>query len=370
MHVALFAALLGLVVTALALVIEPERTLVGYLAAYVTASSVAMGALVLLLIGYATNARWLAAVRRKQETIVIVFPLLAVLFLPIAFGVHYIYGWAQEPAIARTRPWFDPAGFIIRSYVYLAVFIIAAEVLRRSSRRRDVSPPAGDPEVALRRDRRFAGAMLPPVALALTFASVDWVMTLMPDWVSSMFPVYFFAGGFSAGIAMLAILADRWHVELGLTGHHFHALGRLMFAFVVFWAYTAYFQGFLIQIANRPTEVAFYVDRLGNPWRFVLVGTVFFRFALPFLLLLPRSLKFRPRYVADVALVLLLGHVLDIYWIVIPSAHLGPSWVGLVALVGITGACVAFCAWRCIGVPEVATGDPFLPAALRYQSPT
>jgi hypothetical protein len=266
--------------------------------------------------------------------------------------------------------WLDPTGFIVRSFVYLAVFIAASEVLRRWSRRRDGEVPAGDPEDALRRERVFAAAMLPPVALALTFASIDWVMSLEPAWVSSMFPVYFFAGGFSASIAVLTIVAAVQRPTLGLTGHHFHALGRLLFAFVVFWAYTSYFQGFLIQIANRPTEVAFYVTRISGVWGPVLWAIIAMRFVLPFFLLLPRRLKHRERYVSAVAALVLAGHVLDLLWVVIPSASVSPAWADLASLVGIAGACIAFAAWRVHGVSLVASGDPFLVPGLRYESPT
>jgi hypothetical protein len=389
------AALVGLAATAVALVIDPSRALIGYLAAYVVVASTAIGALVLLLVGYATNARWLAAVRRLQEAVALIFPLLAVLFVPIAIGVRLLYPWAGASAALSERAlldakaaWLDPVGFVVRSAFYLGVFVVASEVLRRRSVRRDARPPAadpidrvdpdrpvdpagpGDPEPVLRGDRMFAAAMLPPVALALSFAAIDWVMSLQPTWVSSMFPVYFFAAGFSAGIAVLTIVAARLRTRLSLTGHHFHALGRMLFAFVVFWAYASYFQGFLIQIANRPVEVTFYVPRTAGVWGVVLWAILFLRFALPFFLLLLRSPKHRPGYVATIAGIILAGHVLDLSWAVIPSADRSPSWMDLAALVGLAGACVAFAAWRMRRVPLVAGSDPFLVDGLRYESPT
>ena len=376
---ALVLGVVGLVATAVGVALEPARALRGYLAAYAVVTSTAVGALILLLIGYACNARWLAAMRRLQEAISLLFPLLAVLFLPIALGVYHIYTWADPPPdlpardqalLAAKRAWLEPTGFVIRSVIYLGVFVVASEVLRRWARARDAQTLSGDPEDALRRDRVFAAAMIPPVGLALTFASVDWLMSLQPTWVSSMFPVYVFSGGFSAGIAVLAILAAQVRVPLSLTPNHFHALGRMLFAFCVFWAYASYFQGFLIQIANRPVEVAFFVPRTRDGWGAVLVAVVLARFALPFFLLMPRSVKQRPRYVAAVAGIVFVGHILDMYWVVVPSAHDALSWVDLAALVGLVGACVAFGAWRLGRASLVADGDPFLPAALRYESPT
>ncbi len=367
-QIAGLTALVALAISVVAIALDPAAALLAYLAAYATVASIAIGALVLLLIGYATNARWLAALRRVHEAIVLVFPILAVLFVPIALGVRWIYVWADHPVPVK-QAWLNPAGFIIRSALYLAVFIIAAEVLRTWSRRRDGTVPAGDPEAVIRRERVFAAATLPPVALALTFAGIDWLMSLEPLWVSSMFPVYFFAGGFSAAIAVLAIVAAIVRVPLSLTGHHFHALGRMLFAFVVFWTYTAYFQGFLIQIANRPSEVSFFVARTRDGWGSVLALVVAARFVLPFFLLLPRTLKHRPAYVAMVAAIVLGGHVLDVSWVALPSAA-GTVWLVVAPVVGIAAACVAFATYRASRAPLVASGDPFLPAALRYESPT
>ncbi|MDX2093325.1 MAG: hypothetical protein SFX73_36110 [Kofleriaceae bacterium] len=366
------AGAIALLILLIALVMSPARALLAYLAAYVTVATTAIGALVLLLIGYVTNARWLAPLRRLQESLASVFPLLAVLFLPLAIGVRHLYVWAT-PSAPRHHAWFSPAGFIVRGFLYLAVFIITTEVLRRWSLRRDTVPggvPDGDPEAALRRERVFAAAMLPPVALATTFAAIDWVMSLEPTWVSSMFPVYAFAAGFSASIAVLAIAAAVLRAPLGLTGNHFHALGRMVFAFVVFWAYTSYFQGFLIQIANRPAEVTFFIVRTHGVWWIALWTVALLRFALPFLLLLPRGLKARPRYVATVSALVVLGHVVEMMWLVLPSAGATPSWIDLIAFVGIGGACVAFAIWRLNRAPLTVAGDPFLAAGLRYESPT
>jgi hypothetical protein len=373
--------LAGLVATAIGIAIDPGRALLGYLAAYAAVAAIAIGALVLLLIGYATNARWLAPLRRLQEAIAGVFPALAVLFVPIALGLDRIYVWADPPAdlpeheralIAAKQAWLDPAGFVVRTAVYLAVFLVAAELLRRWSRRRDGALPAGDPEDAMRRERVFAAAMLPPVGLALTFASIDWLMSLQPTWLSTMFGVYFFAAGFSAAIAVLAIVAAGTRAPIGLSGNHFHALGRMLLGFVVFWAYASYFQGFLIQIANRPSEVTFYLARTRDGWQLVLWAVVIARFALPFFLLLPRAWKHRPGYVAAVGGIVLVGHALDMLWLVVPSAgsSQSASWIDLAALVGIAGACTAFAAWRQRGVPVVAAGDPLLAAGHRYESPT
>jgi hypothetical protein len=330
------------------------------------------------LIGHAANAKWPATQRRINESLTICFPLLAVLFIPIALALDDIYIWADPAAklsahdahlVDEKRAWLAPVPFVVRAFIYLAVFFVAAEVLRRRSRIRD--RVLRDPEREVIRDRVFACVMLPFVGLAVTFAAYDWVMSLQPTWYSSIFGVYYFAGGFVAALSLLAIIAwrTRYVVPQAITRNHFHALGRLMFGFTVFWAYSAYFQGFLITIANRPTEVTFYIVRSTNGWGALLWLVILVHFAVPFLMLLPRLLKLRPAYVATVACIIITGHVLDLYWVIIPSRASAASWLDLVALAGVVGACVTFAGWRQRGLPVVAN-EPYLEPSMAYASPT
>jgi hypothetical protein len=365
---------------------DPYRALVAWLVAFTAVASLAIGALILYLTGFAANARWLAVMRRLNEAIVSVFPLLVILFLPIAFGVHHLYPWAdpdvhwtaaQARVIDAKRSWLDPTAFGARGVVYLAVCALVAEVLRARSHRRDVASVSSGPlpggEDVLSTVRAIASASLPVVGLAITFAAFDWIMSLDPTWSSTMFGVYLFAGGFVAGIAALVILAERRRraaPEL-ITPHHFHALGRLLFAFTVFWAYTAYFQAFLIQIADRPNEVTFYLARLDHGWKLWIAVLAIGHFALPFALLLPRSVKMRPRYVAAVGAWMLAMHYGDVYWLVAPAAGpFSPHWLDLAALVAVVGLGGAWCLVRQRGLSLDPIGDPFLVEGIAYRSPT
>jgi hypothetical protein len=376
------AAVIGLGALAIGAAFTPGRAAIAYLFAYASAAAIAIGGLILMLIGHAANARWPAALRRVNESITVLFPVLALLFVPIVAALPYFYVWADPDAVLPAgahhvleakRAWLEAWPFTMRATAYLAVFAVTAEVLRSRSRARDRVAPT-DPERAIRRDRMFAAAALPVVGLAVTFLAFDWVMSLQPTWYSSMFGIYYFAGGFAAGIATVAILAWRARpIAAGtITPHHFHALGRLLLAFVVFWGYAAYFQGFLIAIADRPIEVTFYRARLTGGWDVVLAIVLVVHFALPFLLLLPRMRKLRPRYVAGVAGIVVAGHIFDLYWVIVPAADpiATPSWLDIAALVGVGGACVAWAAWRQRGVPAIAVNEPYLQDAIGYASPT
>lgn len=391
---AVVVAVIGFVALGIGLAVDPERTWRSYLMAFAFVFTVSVGGLIFLMAGYATNARWVSVVRRATEAVALPLPALAVLFIPIVFGAAWLYPWQSPPPdlpgrdleILRHRAaYLNLPFFTLRAAIYFVIFLIAAFLLRRWSVRRDERPgelpPAADEvatEAYLARDRRLASAMLPPVGLAFTFAGIDWIMSLEPVWYSSIFGFYLFAGGFLAAIAVVTILsAQIWKLEQGggvVTPHHFHALGRLMLAFTVFWTYIAFFQAMLIRIANKPNEVTFYLQRIGGGWAVFVYVLIFGHFVVPFLILLLRPVKFRPRVMAAIAAWLLVMHLVDIYWLVIPSpspSHAGGgmlSWLDLAALAAVVGTAVAVAAWRQDGVPIIAQGDPFLARGAAYRS--
>src|SRR5690242_9136992 len=155
-----------------------------------------------------------------------------------------------------------------------------------------------------------------------------------------------------------------------LTGAHFHAMGRLMHAFTILWAYIAYFQAMLIQIGNIPKESRFYVDRIGDGWQAVTIIMIVCRFALPFLLLFSRKIKFRAGYMAAIAGVILFGNYLDMWWLVLPNIRSTPgvSWTDLASICAIGGLATAFAVWRQRGTSLLPIGDPYLETGLTYQS--
>lgn len=382
----LVAAVIGVLLLAIGLFVNPARTWLSYLMAFAFVFTIVIGALFWQMIAYATNARWMAVIRRFIEAVVSPLPALALLFIPILFGLAWLYPWHTPPAhtpahelhVYEHRAAFhNPTFLVIRSVIYFVILLVAATLLRRWSLRRDTRDvTVGDPLEELGRERRFASGMLPPVGLAFTFAAIDWLMTLNGAWYSTMFPVIVFAGGFLTSISVITILAQRtvrnhWR-EVPITRNHFHALGRLMFAFVVFWTYTQFFQAMLIRIANKPEEVTFYLARTSGVWGVLAWILIIGHFAIPFLVLMPKAVKFRPRAMAIVGGWLLFMHLVDIYWLVIPSHVLGGfvfHWLDLGALAAVVGVAVAVAAWRHDGVSLVSMRDPFLPTGAAYRSP-
>jgi hypothetical protein len=382
---ALAVGAVGAVGFAAALWVESQRAWLAYLTAYVYAASLALGALIFLMIGYATNARWVAVVRRITEVVAIALWALAFLFLPIAFAMPEIYPWMEPDtgasahelnALRHKAVYLNPAFFLIRTGIYFAIWIAVATLLLRRSLARDHRPPCeGDPELALRVERALSCALLPLVSLALTFAAFDWIMSLEPNWYSTIFGIYYFAGGFVGALALITLLAGQVFARRedhgALTPSHFYALGRLLLAFVIFWAYVAFFQLFLIEIADMPDEVAYFFRREGGAGNTAIYALIVGHFALPFLLLLPRAWKFSPRFLALVSGWILVMHYLDMSWLVLPARGSGvpfPHWPELAAILVVFAPCVAVVAVVHGRHPMVAIRDPFLPEGRNYRS--
>jgi hypothetical protein len=354
-----------------------ERFWVAYLTAYTFVFATVVSALILQLIAYATNAKWMAVTRRTTELAIAPMPMVAVLGIPLVFGVHSLYPWASGTGdahdlavYAHRASYLNTTFFAIRGAVYLLFLVFVAWRMRRYSMRREREPvPDIDSELALASERRFASAMLPPVGFAFTFAVIDWMMSLQGVWYSSMFPVAVFASGFVAAIALVTVLT--YYVskrEAAITPNHFYALGRMLFAFIVFWAYTVFFQALLIRIANKPEELTYYAVRdhgfwIGLKW-LVIAGY----FVVPFFVLMPKRIKFRPRAMAIAGAWLIVMHYAYTFWIVEPTHVDMPSWLDIVTLVVIVGACALFAAWRQRGVPLLATHDPFFAEGVKYRS--
>jgi hypothetical protein len=390
---ALAAAAAGAVLLGWGLFVDARRVCFSYLAAHAFLLSIAQGALFFLLIGHTMGAVWPVALRRLTETISGTIPLLAVLFIPLCFGLDKLYPWvsperATDPharhLLEHKLPYLNAPSFLLRAAIYFALWSTLAVLLRRWSIQTDEAPlpetvPEDESDVPARWSRQKASrtlsaAMLPLVGLTVIFSAFDWLMSLTPLWQSAMYGIYFGAGGFLAALSALslsAFLLDRRRLLPGIEPSHYHALGRLLFAFTIFWAYVAYFQYFLIWIANKPEEVVFYLERSRGGSR-ILTGILIFGHALAFFTLLPFQLKRRARAVAAVAVWLLCLHYVDVYWLVMPSLHpsgVVPHWLDLAALLATGGACIAFGVWLLQNRPTTPIHDPALQAALEYKSP-
>ncbi len=340
-------ALSGLVLLGLGLLLDPREALTSYLAAYAAGLGIVLGSLVLVMTCNITGAKWFTGFRRPAEAVAASAPAFAVLFLPIALGLSTLYPRVAGQTGAR-RLWLDPAFFLGRAACYFAIWIAVGLLLHRWSLMAGAAPA----ERIDRRSRALSAAALPAVGLTLTFAAFDWLLSLSPEWLSTIYGVYFFAGGFLGALALLAVVAPR-AARAQLTGasagpEDYQRLGNLLLTFVVFWAYVAFSQLLIIWIADVPGEVGWYVTRLRGSWGWLALAVLLGQFALPFFALLLRSVKRAPDRLMKVGALLLVLHYLDVYWLVLPELHPGGvrlHWLDLAGLCTVGGCVLAYPAW-------------------------
>jgi hypothetical protein len=375
--VALAAGALALAVMLWAFRADPARAFHSYLTAYVFVLSVLLGALGFTLIAHAANTTWPVALRRLSEASVAVLPLFALLFVPIVLGLSQLYPWARtapvpEPlasVLAHRRAFMNPRFFTLRAYAFLALWSVVALRLRGSSLAMDKGADGAERSLAL---RRSSSGWLVAVALTVAFAGFDWLMSLSPEFASTMFGAYFIATCLFGGCAWLVLLvafADRRGFSGPLDESHYHALGRLLLTFLIFVGYLAFFQYMLCWIGNKPDEVAFYLARARGTYGWESLFLVLGHLFVPFFALLSFRLKRRPRELAAVGLWCLASQYVHVHWLVTAeSARRGFVWLDLVALVAVGGLALGAAILLQRGKSTVAARDPRYAAALAYRS--
>ena len=349
----------------------PERAGFSWLWAYFFWLTPVLGALGWLCAFHAAKARWIILPRRTLELIGSVVPIFIVLFIPVLMWMKTLYPWMHPESydedarrlFEHRHAWMNQGMFIGRAVVYFAVFIIVGESMLRWSSGQD----SADLPRNTARMWRLGPGSLPFLGFAISFAAFDWLMSLNVTFFSSMFGLYVIAG--CACSAMAVWILVTLSVGTPINGHHLHSMGKLLFAFMCFWAYTAFCQFMLIWIADIPDETPFFHSRMWSDWRFVGYFLVLFHFALPFVILLSKRLKFSPRRLGTMAVWLLIAHAVDIYWIVLPQLTTEgprPSLSDLFAFVGVGGIVIAFLIFRMRGRMLVPVGDPFISSSMEY----
>jgi hypothetical protein len=372
----------GLLLTFLGMAISPRPALLAYLVAFVYWLGLAIGSVTLVLAHHAAGAKWNVTLRRLNETAGAAIPLFLLLFVPLLLGAKHIWFWVEphEPLskemhelLEHKRPYLNLGFFALRAAIYFVCWTAFAWLLRSWSLRQDET---GDPLLTLRM-RRASPVGLIFFILTFTFAAFDWLMSLQPTWYSTIFGLYVYAGAFVASLAALALIVTGIRssdspLAAVISEDHQHNVGKLLLAFVAFWAYMAFSQYMLIWAGNLPEEVQWIVVRSQGVWQPVGILILVGHFLIPFFLLLSRDLKRSAPALAAVAAWMLVIHYVDVYWVVMPAAsesRLGIHWTHLTAFVGIGGVSVAAALVLFRAAAPVPVGDPFLEESLRYVQP-
>ena len=372
----LWAGTAALCVCAIGASFQPAPFFRAYLAAYLFYLGIALGSMVLLMAYHLTGGSWGLLIRRILEAGMRTLPLLAVLFLPIAGGIRYLYLWAQPDVVAASAKlqyqqfYLSPAGFWIRAAVYFLVWMGLAFLLASWSRRQDRT---GNPRLAWK-CQQLSGYGAVAYGISLHFAAVDWGMSLQPMFHSTIWGPLFATGQLLSALAfalvVLAWLVDRPPLAEVASLKVRVDLASLLLTFLILWAYMAWFQFMLIWIANLPVDVIWYLPRAEKPWQALVWLIVMFHFVVPFFLLLVRPVKRSSAAVAWIAGAILFMQWLFMYYQVIPglsAATLSQHWMDALVPIGIGGIWLAHFIGRLHSCPLLPLHDYNREAALRLR---
>jgi hypothetical protein len=340
-----------------------------YLFAFLYWLGIALGSCAVVMLYHLTGGQWGLITRRVLESGARTLPLMALLVVPLLFGVPYLYEWAHSDAVAHDpllqhkSVYLNLPFFVGRTLLYFAVWLALAFFLNKWSRQQDAT---GDPDLA-RKMRALSAPGLVLYGLTGTFAAVDWVMSLEPHWFSTVYGLLFMVGQvlttFAFAIMIAMWLVSREPLARVATKKGLNDLGNLLMAFVLLWAYLAFSQFLIIWSGNLPEEIVWYRQRLRDGWAAVAVFLIVFHFAIPFAVLLSRDVKRKARTLGAVAAAMLLIRLVDLFWVVEPSrgAGLGLHWMDVLIPVGMGGIWLWAFAWQLKKQPLVPLNDPELP---------
>jgi hypothetical protein len=352
--------------TVLGGIFDPPQFFAAWLIAEIFWLGLALGSLAWAMIHYLTGGKWGNALRRVFESAMATLPLLLATFLPLLFGLRFLYPWAAgsapaDPVLQYRHIYMNGWAFAFRGLVVFAIWIALSWRLRTLSAQQDGTASV-EPT---RKLRRLSGPGLVIYPLTGTFAFVDWIMSAEKDWYSTMFPILICMGqmlaALSAAILVLFALRRRPSLEQASGPEAFHHLGSLLLACTMMWAYLAFSQFLIIWAGDLPHEIGWYLHRTGGGWKYIAILLVAFHFAVPFGLLLSRRNKKQIGRLAVVAGMVLAAHVIDVWWMITPSFHPGGlsiHWMDFTALLGIGGLWLGLFALNFSRHPQLPLNDP------------
>jgi hypothetical protein len=372
----LIVGVIGLVAAAAGAFFSPGQFFHAYLLAYLFWLAAALGGLALTMLQHLSGGGWGVVLRRTFEAAARTLPWMALLFVPLVFGLRDLYPWtdtamvAEDPILREKAIYLNTPFFLARAAVCFAVWIGLALWLTRWSAQQDRT---GDPALSVRmRNTSAIGMVL--YFITMTVASIDWAMSLEPHWFSTMYGFLFVIGQGLMGLSIAIVVARRLSREAPMSGvfnaGHFHDFGKLLFAFTMVWAYLSFSQFLIIWSANLPEEIPWYQHRTSHGWEYIGLALVAFHFAVPFIVLLSRRSKRNAAILAGMALWLIVARFLDLFFMIGPEAYtsgLGFHWLDVAAAVGLGGVWVALFLSNLRSRPLLPLRDAGLENALHAQ---
>ena len=372
----LMVGVAALVVCGIGAISRPDQFFRSYLFSYLFYIGITLGSMALVMLQYLSGGSWGIVIRRITESATRTIPLLALLFIPIVIGIPKLYSWSHadvvgaDAVLQHKHPYLNVPFFVVRAVVYFGGWLIFVHFLNKWSHEQETS--GTDPRA--RRLQVLSGPGLIFYGLSVTFAAVDWVMSIDPHWFSTIFGLVFIAGqGLSAlslCIALMVILSSEGRPLAGvIRPSHLHDIGKLLLTFTMLWAYFAFSQYLIIWSGNLVDEIPWYLERLRGGWQWIGVLLVVFHFAFPFALLLSRSLKRAGRTLIRIAALVIVMRFIDLFWLVAPGFNKSGfrvDWMDLLAPLAIGGQWLAMFLFQLKKWPLLPLGDAHLEEAIAH----
>ena len=317
-----------------------------YLFAFSFWAGISIGALALLMLQHLTGGGWGLVIRRVLEAATRTLPLVLILFVPIVLGAHRIYKWtdaheiAEHPVLKEKSKYLNLPFFTVRAAIYFAIWLTLAYFLNRWSLLQDRTAD----RKYTKNMRVLSGPGMVLFVFTVSFASIDWFMSLDWEWSSTIYGFIFVAAwslsALAFTIAVMAALSKHEPMNNVVAQLHFHDLGKLLLALVMLWSYFAFSQFLIIWSGNLPEEISWYLPRIHGVWGAIALAVIVLHFAFPFLFLLSRSLKRHAGKLVIVAVLILVMRLVDLFWMIEPNftgKEFHFSWMDLVAPIAMGG---------------------------------
>ncbi len=382
---ALVVGVLGLVVSIIGWITKPEDFFRSYLVAFLLVLGLSLGSLGLLMLQHLTGGDWGILIRRPLESATRVLWLVVAFSVPLVFGMKYLYtthtvgdetriGWLNPPPIGHEgalsdlqQKYLTHDFFLLRLVIYFVIWIGLMWLFNRMSQEQDVKR---DDRRLRGRFKRWAGPGIILYVFAMTFAAIDWSMSLSPHWASTIYGFLFVAGQAISAMSLMIITVVMFsrsepfsHI---IQKRHLHDLGKLLFAFNMLWAYFSFSQLLIIWSGNQPEEITFYKSRLNGSWGVVAAMVLLLHFFIPFFALLSRDVKRNQAVLPKIAMWLIAMRFLDIFWLTRPefTYHALPTLWDIAAILALGGIWLWFFAVQLKQQPLLPLGEPKLAEAI------
>ena len=376
-RVALIVGVIGLALLSFGAFLNLEGFFQSYLYGFLFWVGLSLGCLMILMLQYVAGGPWGAMIRRPMEAGIMTLPVMALLFIPLFFALPYLYEWTNPAIVAASTflqektLYLNEPFFIIRSVIYFIVWVSGAFLFYRWSRRQD----EGADIAQFLRNVSAPGIII--YILTMTFAAIDWGMSLTPEWFSGMYGVIFMIGqvlsAMVLAIFVTAYFKDREPFSKVYNATRLQDLGNFLMAFTMFWAYVQMSQFIIIWSNNVVETASWYVVRTETAWIWVSAFLLLFHFFVPFLILFSRWVKQKARALIWVAAWMIFARLVDVFWIVVPAFERDGFplyWTDFAAVIGLGGIWLAVFFARLKGREILPTRDPRISNALSSMEAT